>query len=64
MIDAFNLNYQILMLRDCAMAIELPHETKDLAFTQRMILWTEYSVGFTTTSEAFIAACDSAQEKK
>ena len=64
MIDAMNLNYQILMLRDCAMAIELPHEAKDLAFTQRMILWTEYSVGFTATSEAFIAACDSAQGKK
>jgi nicotinamidase-related amidase len=58
MIDAMNLNYQVLLLRDCTMAIELPHEAKDLAFTRRMILWTEYAVGFTATSEAFIAACD------
>jgi len=58
MIDAMNLNYRVLLLRDCAMAVELPHEAKDLAFTQRMILWTEYAVGFTATSEDFIAACD------
>ncbi len=58
MVDAMNLNYQILLLRDCAMAMELPEELEDLAFTRRMILWTEYAVGYTATSEAFIAACD------
>lgn len=58
MIDAMNLNYRILLLRDCAMAVELPEEVEEMAFTRRMILWTEYSVGYTATSGAFIAACD------
>ncbi len=58
MIDAMNLNYRILLLRDCAMAVELPEELEEMAFTRRMILWTEYSVGYTATSGAFIAACD------
>ncbi len=58
MIDAMNLNYRILLLRDCAMALELPEELEEMAFTRRMILWTEYAVGYTATSGAFIAACD------
>ena len=58
MVDAMNRNYQILLLRDCTMALEMPWEVKGLAFTRRMILWMEYAVGFTAASEDFIAACD------
>ena len=60
MVDAMNLNYQVLLLRDCTMAIEVPGEIDTLAFTNRMILWAEYSVGFTATSGDFISACDAA----
>jgi len=58
MVDAMNLNYQVLLLRDCTMAIELPGDLEEMAFTQRLILLTEYSIGFTATSESFIAACE------
>ncbi len=57
MVDAMNLNYQVLLLRDCTMAVELPGDIEELSFTKRLILLTEYSIGFTTTSESFIAAC-------
>ena len=57
MVDAMNLNYQVLLLRDCTMAIELPGDVEEMAFTERLILLMEYSVGFTATSEAFIVAC-------
>ena len=57
MIDAMNRNYRVILLRDCAMALELPEEVEDLAFTKRMILWTEYCVGYSATSEDFISAC-------
>ncbi len=58
MVDAMNLNYQVLLLRDCAMALELPEELEAMAFTRRMVLWTEYAVGHSATSTAFIDACD------
>jgi nicotinamidase-related amidase len=58
MIDAMNLNYQVVLLRDCAMAVELPDEVEELSFTKRMIKWTEYAVGHSATSEDFIRACD------
>ncbi len=58
MIDAMNLNYQVVLLRDCAMAVELPDEVEELSFTKRMIKWTEYAIGHSATSEDFIWACD------
>jgi nicotinamidase-related amidase len=58
MMDAMNLNYRVVLLRDCTMAMELPHEIAGLSFTQRMILWVEYAIGYTSTSESFIAACE------
>ncbi|MDP6778212.1 MAG: isochorismatase family cysteine hydrolase [Candidatus Latescibacteria bacterium] len=61
MVDAMNLNYQVLLLRDCAMAMELPGELEGLAFTKRMVLWTEYCVGHSATSADFIAACDACE---
>ena len=36
----------------------LPGDLEEMAFTQRLILLTEYSIGFTATSESFIAACE------
>lgn len=58
MIDAWQRNYQVVLLRDCAMALELPEELPTLSFTKRMVTWTESALGHSITSEEFIAACD------
>jgi len=58
MLDALYRNHEIILLRDCTLASELPHEIDDLAFTRRMILWFEALVGVTADSEAFIAGCE------
>ena len=64
MIDAMNLNYQVVLLRDATLAQELPGDLEDLAFTKRLITLTEYSIGYTATSKEFIAACDSLAHKE
>ncbi|MBO68806.1 MAG: hypothetical protein CL398_10915 [Acidiferrobacteraceae bacterium] len=58
MVDAMNLNYQVVLLRDATLAQELPDDLEDLSFTKRLITLTEYSIGFTAASNDFIAACD------
>ncbi len=63
MIDAMNLNYRVILLRDCTQAVEIPEvDGTDFAFTKRMVLWAECYIGYTTTSEQFIAACERAGE--
>ncbi|MFW6116623.1 MAG: isochorismatase family cysteine hydrolase [bacterium] len=62
-LDALYRNLEIILLRDCTLACELPQEIDDLAFTQRMILWFEALVGATADSEAFIAACAGLETK-
>jgi nicotinamidase-related amidase len=56
MLDALNLNYEVILLRDCTLASDLPDEAETLAFTRRMITWAEMAVARTTTSADFIAA--------
>ncbi len=59
-IDALNRNYEIFLLRDCTMANEFAEEDKPiLAFTKRMITWTECFVGRSADSRDFIRACNS-----
>jgi hypothetical protein len=57
MIDALNRNFEVILLRDCTLASDLPQELDDLEFTNRMITWAEMIVGRTTTCDAFVAAC-------
>ncbi len=58
MIDATYHNYRVILLRDCTQSVEIPEvDGHDFAFTKRMILWTECHIGYTATSEEFIAAC-------
>ena len=57
--DAVFRNYKVILLRDCTLASELPHEIEGLKHTQRMVLWIETIIGTTVTSEEFIKACDS-----
>jgi len=56
-LDALYRNFKVILLRDCTLASELPHEIDTMAFTQRMLLWFEALVGVTVDSQDFIAAC-------
>jgi len=56
-LDALYRNFKVILLRDCTLASELPHEIDAMAFTQRMLLWFEALVGVTVDSKDFIAAC-------
>jgi nicotinamidase-related amidase len=58
MIDALQLDYEVVLLRDCTLATDLEDELDGLRFTNRMITWAEMIVGRTATSAAFIEACD------
>ena len=60
MIDALWRNYRVVLLRDCTAAVELPGVDDPGAWTDRWILYTEYAVGYTATSEQWIGACDGA----
>lgn len=62
MIDAVYRNYQVILLRDCTQSVEIPEvDGPDLAFTKRMVLWSECYLGYTVTSKDFIAACERAK---
>ena len=61
MVDAMNLNYQVVLLRDATLAQELPEDLEALSFTKRLITLTEYSIGFTAASNDFVTACDDLQ---
>lgn len=63
MIDALYRNYRVALLRDCTQAVEIPGvDGPDYAFTRRMVLWAECYLGYTITSEQFVAACQRALE--
>jgi nicotinamidase-related amidase len=57
LIDALYLNYRVLLLRDCTLAVEFPDTEKDWANTNWAIRWIEFCVGESATSEEFIDAC-------
>ena len=56
--DALFRNYKVILLRDCTLASELPHEVQEMKHTQRMILWIESIIGSTVTSSEFTKACE------
>lgn len=62
MTDALNANYEVVFLRDCSLTdIEtLPGEQRgSVSYLDRMIIWHEMNVGYSTTSAEFIEACQS-----
>jgi nicotinamidase-related amidase len=61
-LDALYRNYDVFLLRDCTLAVDLPGEVETRSFTKRMILWFENAIGVTTTSEDWIAACRALKE--
>jgi nicotinamidase-related amidase len=62
MIDALWRNYRVLLLRDCTYAIEIPGIDAPGSWTDRWILYTECAIGYTATSEMWIAACSNIDE--
>jgi ureidoacrylate peracid hydrolase len=58
MIDALWSNYRVVLLRDCTFAVEIPEFDALGAWTNCWILYHECAIGYTTTSERWIAACD------
>ena len=64
MVDAMSLNYEIVLVRDATLAQEMPEDLDELRFTNRLVVLAEYSLGVSTTSAAFIAACKSAVDTR
>jgi nicotinamidase-related amidase len=55
MIDAWELNYEIVMLRDAVRAIEIPEDAEiGYSFTERMIKWIESMIGYSITTQQFL----------
>ncbi len=57
MVDAFELNYQLILLRDATGAIEIPEDVaRGYSFTERIILWMEAHICSSITSAQFVAS--------
>jgi len=55
LIDAFELNYEIVLLRDAVLALEIPEdEAIGYSFTERMIKWIEAMLGRSITTQHFV----------
>jgi len=54
MADAVFRGYTTILVRDCTLAAELPHEVDTLVQTQRITLWMESILGPSTTSEEIL----------
>ena len=59
-IGAMYRNYRVIVLRDCVLASEFADTIEDMAMTNFAIRYYEAMVGFTSTSEQFLAALRSA----
>lgn len=54
-IDAFELNYQIVLLRDACLAMEIPEDIAiGYSFTERMIKWIEALLGRSIETQHFV----------
>jgi nicotinamidase-related amidase len=59
MVDAFELNYELILLRDATGAIEIPEDVaRGYSFTERIIWWMEAHVCTSITSGQFVSALD------
>jgi nicotinamidase-related amidase len=57
MVDAFELNYELILLRDATGAIEIPEDVaRGYSFTERIIWWMESHICTSITSAQFVAA--------
>lgn len=57
MVDAFELNYELVLLRDAAGSIEIPEDVaRGYSFTERIIWWMEAHVCTSITTPQFVEA--------
>lgn len=64
MIDAWELNYEIVLLRDAAKAMEMPEDKEaGYSFTDRMLLWVETMLGRSITTKHFVELMASIEPK-
>jgi nicotinamidase-related amidase len=57
MVDAFELNYELVLLRDATLSIELPEDVeRGYCFTERIIWWMEAHICTSITSAQFVEA--------
>jgi nicotinamidase-related amidase len=57
MVDAFELNYELILLRDATGAIEIPEDVeRGYSFTERIVWWMEAHICTSITSAQFVAA--------
>jgi nicotinamidase-related amidase len=57
LIDAMELNYQVVLLRDCTRSTEIPEdEGGQISYTERMVIWIESYAGTSITSAEFVEA--------
>ena len=56
-IGAMYRNYRVVVLRDCTLAAEFEDTLEDMCMTWFGIRYVEAMVGFTATSDEFMAAC-------
>jgi nicotinamidase-related amidase len=57
MVDAFELNYELILLRDATGAIEIPEDVaRGYSFTERIIWWMEAHICTSITSGQFVDA--------
>ena len=57
MVDAFELNYELILLRDATGAIEIPEDVaRGYSFTERIIWWMESHICTSILSSQFVAA--------
>ena len=54
--DAVFRGYHTILMRDCTLAAELPHEVATFTQTQRTIMWIESILGPTATTAELLAA--------
>jgi nicotinamidase-related amidase len=54
-IDAWELDYEVILLRDAVRAVEIPEDIEiGYSFTERMIKWVESMIGISITSQQFV----------
>jgi nicotinamidase-related amidase len=57
MVDAFELNYELILLRDATGAIEIPEDLgRGYSFSERIIWWMEAHICTSITSAQFVSA--------
>lgn len=55
LIDAWELNYEVVLLRDAVLAMEIPEDVEiGYSFTNRMICWMEAMIGRSIVTQHFV----------